>query len=46
MAAYVKMGFYIGITGFVAKKSRGAELRSFVADTCPLDRLMVETDAP
>lgn len=40
------MGFYIGITGFIAKGKRGEALRSFVADVVPLDKLMVETDAP
>ena len=43
---YVAMGFYVGITGFVAKRKRGVELRSFVAEALPLDRLLVETDAP
>ncbi|NNF97782.1 MAG: TatD family hydrolase [Desulfobacteraceae bacterium] len=43
--AYVKMGFHIGITGILTIKSRGAELRRMVKEI-PLDRLLVETDAP
>lgn len=42
---YVRQGFYIGVTGFIAKKGRGKALREIVAEV-PLNRLMVETDAP
>ena len=42
---YLEMGFYIGITGWVCDERRGLELAEIVSDT-PLDRLMIETDAP
>ncbi|KAF0685813.1 Aste57867_22335 [Aphanomyces stellatus] len=43
---YLSMGFYIGITGFVCKP-HGADLQTMLKDgTLPLDRLVVETDAP
>jgi len=43
--AYLDMGFYIGITGWVCDERRGIELAEIVSDI-PLDRLMIETDAP
>jgi len=43
--AYLEMGFYIGITGILTIRTRGAELRE-QALTIPEDRLLVETDAP
>lgn len=43
--SYLEMGLYIGITGWVCDERRGQELRSIV-NTIPLDRLMIETDAP
>lgn len=45
LRAYVALGFYIGVTGFVCMDSRGFKLRQ-MASLIPLDRLMVETDAP
>jgi TatD DNase family protein len=42
---YLEMGLYIGITGIVTLKTRGAELRELVP-RIPLDRLLIETDAP
>lgn len=45
LRAYVKLGFYIGVTGFVCMDRRGRELRA-IASIIPLDRLLVETDAP
>ncbi|KDO18539.1 hypothetical protein SPRG_21679 [Saprolegnia parasitica CBS 223.65] len=45
-ATYVSMGLYIGVTGFICK-SHGATLQSLLRDgVVPLDRLVVETDAP
>lgn len=41
----VSMGFYIGITGWICDERRGKELQEAV-QYIPLDRLMVETDAP
>lgn len=45
MAAYLKMGFYIGITGILTMKTRGETLRSLIGQI-PLDRMVIETDAP
>jgi TatD DNase family protein len=42
---YLDMGLYIGVTGWICDERRGAELRS-LARYIPLDRLMIETDAP
>jgi TatD DNase family protein len=42
---YLDMGLYIGITGWICDERRGAHLRSIVSDI-PLDKLMIETDAP
>ena len=45
LAAYVETGFYIGITGIVTHKKRGQRLRELLP-AIPIDRLLVETDAP
>ncbi len=42
---YLALGLYIGITGIVTIKNRGAQLRKLVTGV-PSDRLLVETDAP
>ncbi len=42
---YLDMGLYIGITGWICDERRGLSLRSVVKDI-PLDRLLIETDAP
>jgi TatD DNase family protein len=42
---YLALGFYIGVTGIVTLKKRGALLRKLVPDI-PSKRLLVETDAP
>ncbi|MDF1592033.1 MAG: TatD family hydrolase [Desulfobacterales bacterium] len=42
---YLEMGFYIGITGILTLKDRGAGLRE-LSCMIPQDRLVVETDAP
>ena len=42
---YLALGLYIGITGILTLKGRGAPLRRLAA-FIPLDRLLVETDAP
>jgi len=39
------MGFYIGITGWICDERRADDLRDAVS-ILPLDRVMVETDAP
>jgi len=43
--AYLDAGYRIGITGWVCDRKRGELLRSLVP-RIPLDRLMIETDAP
>ncbi|MBH5317259.1 TatD family hydrolase [Paenibacillus sp. GSMTC-2017] len=45
LKAYLDMGFYIGITGWICDERRGKHLRDLVR-TIPLNRLMIETDAP
>jgi TatD DNase family protein len=45
LKAYLDLGFYIGITGILTIKTRGADLRELVK-TIPIDRLLIETDAP
>ena len=42
---YLTMGFSIGITGWICDDRRGKELRDAV-HMIPLDRILVETDAP
>lgn len=42
---YLTMGFSIGITGWICDDRRGKELREAVS-MIPLDRILVETDAP
>ena len=42
---YLDMGFYIGVTGWLCDERRGQGLRECVAEI-PLDRLLLETDAP
>jgi len=45
MQQYLDMGLYIGITGWICDERRGQELKSIV-NKIPLERLMLETDAP
>lgn len=45
MLAYLAMGFYIGLTGFVCMDARGFKVRS-MASKIPTDKLLIETDAP
>jgi TatD DNase family protein len=42
---YLDLGFYIGITGIVTIKGRGADLRK-LSPSIPNDRILIETDAP
>lgn len=42
---YIRRGYYIGFTGTICKKDRGAQLRDLLP-FIPLDKIMVETDAP
>ncbi|MEE2886095.1 MAG: TatD family hydrolase [Planctomycetota bacterium] len=45
LAAYLELDLYIGITGWICDERRGLDLRELVKEI-PLDRLMIETDAP
>ncbi|GAA4839642.1 TatD family hydrolase [Paenibacillus vulneris] len=45
LRTYLNMGFHIGITGWICDERRGKHLRELVK-SIPLDRLMLETDAP
>lgn len=42
---YLDCGLFIGITGILTMKKRGADLRKMI-QTVPAERLLVETDAP
>ncbi|KAL7427299.1 hypothetical protein ACHAXM_000794 [Skeletonema potamos] len=42
---YIQREYYIGFTGTICKKERGAPLRA-VLPSIPLEQIMVETDAP
>jgi TatD DNase family protein len=43
--AYLDLGLYVGITGWICDERRGKHLLELVRDI-PRDRLLVETDAP
>lgn len=44
---YLDMGLYIGITGYIWKDKSDDGVRKMLSDNViPLDRLLVETDAP
>ncbi|HEX5419016.1 MAG TPA: TatD family hydrolase [Gammaproteobacteria bacterium] len=45
LAAYLDLDLYVGITGWICDERRGAELRAALP-RIPLDRLLLETDAP
>jgi TatD DNase family protein len=45
MDEYLAMGLYIGITGWVCDERRGHNLQAAIP-SLPLDRLLLETDAP
>ena len=45
LADYLDRGLYVGITGWICDERRGDALRE-AARFLPLDRVMVETDAP
>lgn len=44
LQAYVGMGFFIGVTGYICQATQ--PLRKLLKEHVPLERLMVETDAP
>ncbi|MGH8738765.1 MAG: TatD family hydrolase [Burkholderiales bacterium] len=43
--AYLKLGLYIGITGWICDERRGQHLLALVREI-PFERLLLETDAP
>ncbi len=43
--AYLELGAYIGLTGWICDEKRNQDLRASIK-TIPLDRLMLETDCP
>ena len=45
LEAYLALDLHIGVTGWICDERRGADLRAAVARV-PLDRLLLETDAP
>ena len=45
LRAYLDLGLYIGITGWICDERRGAHLLELVREI-PADRLMLETDSP
>lgn len=45
LAHYLDLGLYIGITGILTLRARGADLRKMVPQI-PANRMVVETDAP
>jgi len=45
MHEYLEMGLYVGVTGWVCDERRGHDLQAAVPEL-PLDRLLLETDAP
>ena len=45
MGHYVSLGCHIGVTGWICDERRGGELQDLVKHI-PLDRLLIETDAP
>ena len=45
LRAYLDLGLYVGITGWICDERRGAHLLELVKDI-PADRLMLETDSP
>ena len=45
LEGYLDLGLSIGITGILTHKKRGEELRELALDV-PLDRILIETDAP
>jgi TatD DNase family protein len=45
MEDYLALGLHVGVTGWICDERRGAALREAVA-ALPLDRVMLETDAP
>lgn len=45
VGAYLEMDMYVGITGWICDERRGKDLQQAMKEI-PLDRIMLETDAP
>jgi TatD DNase family protein len=45
LQSYLEKGLYIGVTGWVCDERRGEQLQSLIP-SIPLERLLIETDAP
>ena len=45
LRAYLALGLYVGITGWICDERRGRHLHALVKEI-PADRLLLETDAP
>ncbi len=45
LRAYLDLDLYIGVTGWICDERRGMHLRDLISEI-PLNRLMLETDAP
>lgn len=45
LQSYLRMGCFIGITGWICDERRGQHLKTLIK-MVPLDKLMMETDAP
>jgi TatD DNase family protein len=45
MLRYIELDCHIGITGWICDERRGTHMKEFLRDI-PIDRLMLETDAP
>ena len=43
---YIERGYYIGLTGYICNRNRAELVRKYVVPEIPLDRILVETDAP
>ncbi len=45
LGSYLDLGFFIGVTGWICDRRRGGGLRELIRQI-PLERLLIETDAP
>ncbi len=43
---FLDLGFYLGFTGIITFKNKSLESLREVVKYCPLDRILIETDAP
>jgi TatD DNase family protein len=45
-STFIKLGFYLGITGWIYDERRNHDLYKAIQKVIPIDKIMVETDAP